>query len=148
VLSKSGIHAVRALVVLAGLPDGDYQGASTIAGQTDAPRNYLGKLLQLLSRRGLVESQKGLGGGFRLARNPASISLHDVVDAIEDVGRWTECILGNPSCSNGNPCAVHERWAPVRDAYLNLLTSTMIADLDPSPKHPARAPADKPVDKP
>ena len=81
-LSKSGIHAVRALVVLAGLPVGEYKGASSIADETGAPRNYLGKLLQLLSRRGLVESQKGLGGGFRLSQSSGNISLFDVVDAI------------------------------------------------------------------
>jgi Rrf2 family iron-sulfur cluster assembly transcriptional regulator len=132
VLSKSGVHSVRALVVLAELPAGEYQGASAIADQTDAPRNYLGKLLQILSRRGLVESQKGLGGGFRLARAPENISLFDVVDAIEGVSRWTECILGSPSCSDNNPCAVHERWAPVRDAYLDLLKMTKLDDLTPS----------------
>jgi Rrf2 family protein len=130
--SKSGVHAVRALVVLAELPRGEYQGASAIADRTNAPRNYLGKLLQSLSRRGLVESQKGLGGGFRLSRNPADISLFDVIDAIEDVSRWTECILGNPSCSDGHPCAVHDHWGPVRDAYLDLLHNTRIVDLTPA----------------
>jgi Rrf2 family protein len=133
-LSKSGVHAVRALVVLAELPVTEYQGAAAIADKTDAPRNYLGKLLQLLSRRGLVESQKGLGGGFRLARDPAQISLFDVIDAIEDVSRWTDCILGNPECSEGNPCAVHDRWGPVRDAYLQLLKNTKIVDITPNPR--------------
>jgi Rrf2 family protein len=132
-LSKSGIHAVRALVVLAELPPGEYRGAASIARQTGAPKNYLGKLLQLLSRRELVASQKGLGGGFRLARKPDSISLFDVVDAIEDTGRWNECILGNPTCSDDNPCSVHERWGPVRDSYLNLMKQTTIADLTPKP---------------
>ena len=131
-LSKSGVHAVRALVVLAELPSGDYKGAVAIAQQTGAPQNYLGKLLQLLSRRGLVESQKGLGGGFRLARSPHEISLFDVIDAIEDSSRWNECILGNPSCSDDNPCSVHSRWAPVRDSYLELMKNTTIVDLAPS----------------
>jgi Rrf2 family iron-sulfur cluster assembly transcriptional regulator len=131
-LSKSGVHAVRALVVLAGLPDGEYKGASSIAEETGAPRNYLGKILQLLSRRGLVESQKGLGGGFRLSRSSGHISLFDVIDAIEDTGRWTECILGNPSCSDDSPCAVHDKWGPVRDSYLRLLKQTFITDLTPA----------------
>ncbi len=130
-LSKSGVHAVRALVVLAGLPAGAYRGASSIADETGAPQNYLGKLLQLLSRRGLVESQKGLGGGFRLARPAGDISLFDVIDALEDTGRWNECILGNPSCSDDNPCAVHAKWGPVRDSYLGLLKQTYIIDLTP-----------------
>ena len=136
-LSRSGVHAVRALVVLAELPPGEYRGAVAIANQTGAPKNYLGKLLQLLSRRGLVESQKGLGGGFRLARAPENISLFDVIDAIEDTSRWSECILGNPSCSDSNPCSVHTRWGPVRDAYLDLIKSTKIVDLVPNSVNPA-----------
>lgn len=133
-LSKSCVHAVRALVVLAELTPGEYRGAVAIAQQTGAPKNYLGKLLQLLSRRGLVESQKGLGGGFRLAREPQSISLFDVIDAIEDTNRWGDCILGNPTCSDGDPCSVHTRWGPVRDAYLGLMKNTTIVDLTPSPR--------------
>jgi Rrf2 family iron-sulfur cluster assembly transcriptional regulator len=68
-----------------------------------------------------------------LARDPGIISLYDVVDAIEDVARWRECILGKPSCDDDNPCAVHHRWGPVRDAYLELLANTKIIDLTPSP---------------
>jgi Rrf2 family protein len=130
-LSKSGIHAVRALIVLAGLRKDEYRGAAAIAEQNDAPGNYLGKLLQQLARRGLVQSQKGLGGGFRLARQPGEISLYDIVEAIEDVSRWYECILGRPTCGEENPCPVHEQWGPVRDAYLKLLKETTVADLTP-----------------
>lgn len=130
-LSKSGIHAVRALIVLAELKNGEYRGAVAIARQNNAPGNYLGKLLQQLARRGLVKSQKGLGGGFRLARDPHKITLYDIVDAIEDVGRWRDCILGRPNCSDKNPCPVHNQWGPVRDAYLALLKDTTIADLTP-----------------
>jgi Rrf2 family iron-sulfur cluster assembly transcriptional regulator len=130
-LSKSGIHAVRALIVLAELPEGQYRGASSIAAQNDAPANYLGKLLQLLAKHGLVHSQKGLGGGFQLARDPAKISLYDIVSAIEDVGRWHNCILGKPNCSDANPCPVHGQWGPVRDTFLKLLKGTSVADLTP-----------------
>jgi DNA-binding IscR family transcriptional regulator len=54
------------MIVLAGLPRGAYRGAAAIAEQNDAPANYLGKILQQLARRHVVDSQKGLGGGFRI----------------------------------------------------------------------------------
>ena len=130
-LSKSGIHAVRALIVLAELPEGEYRGASSIATRNAAPANYLGKLLQQLAKRGLVRSQKGLGGGFRLARDPVEISLFDIVEAIEDVSRWSSCILGRPNCSDANPCPVHGQWGPVRDSFLKILKGTSVADLTP-----------------
>lgn len=106
-----------------------YAGAQSIAAATGAPRNYLGKLLQQLSRRGIVESQKGLGGGFRLARDPAEITLHDIIEPLEDLGRLTQCILGHDDCNRDAPCAMHSRWVPVRDAYLDMLTRTTLADL-------------------
>lgn len=137
-LSRSGIHAVRALVELSRDPS-HYCGAQTIAAATGAPRNYLGKLLQQLSRRGIVESQKGLGGGFRLARDPADITLHDIIEPLEDLGRLTQCILGHEGCSSETPCAMHSRWASVRESYLGMLSSTTLADLqtDPVPDFPA-----------
>lgn len=128
-LSRSCVHAIRAVVFLASVPPGAYCGTSAIADTTGAPRNYLGKLLLQLSRRGLVESQKGLGGGFRLAQSPDKISLHDVVASIEDVTRWKECAFGGRHCSDETPCPLHERWGAVRTAYMALLMNTSVAEL-------------------
>jgi Rrf2 family protein len=129
VLSKTGLHAVRAMVALARLPEGTYAGAANIAREIGAPQNYLGKLLKALAEEGLVESQKGLGGGFRLLRSPKDISLFDVVEPIEHISRWTGCILGQPECSEVEPCAIHNRWKTVRNAYLQMLERTTIAEL-------------------
>lgn len=128
-LTKTGLHAVRAMVALAKLRDGAYAGAANIAREIGAPQNYLGKLLQTLAREGLVESQKGLGGGFRLARDARDICLLDVVEPLEHVSRWSGCILGRPECSDVNPCAIHDRWKRVRDAYLSMLRRATIAEL-------------------
>ena len=128
-LSRSGVHAIRAMVTLASVTPGEYCGTIVIADSTGSPRNYLGKLLLLLSRRGLVESQKGLGGGFRLSRLPDQISLLEVIEAIEDVARWKECAFGGKTCSDATPCAVHSRWSHVRDAYLTFLKDTTVGEL-------------------
>lgn len=128
-LSRTAKHALAALTALAKLPDGRYAGAAEVAGDIDAPRNYLGKLLKTLADEGLVESQKGKGGGFRLARGPASISLIEAVEPIDRVSRWSDCLLGRRRCSDDSPCVVHHRWAGVRDVYLGFLGETTIADL-------------------
>lgn len=128
-LSKTGLHAVRAVVALARLPDGAYAGAARVAREIGAPENYLGKLLKSLAEEGLLESQKGLGGGFRLARPAQDISLFDVIEPIEHISRWSGCILGRPECSEADPCAIHNRWKAVRDAYLRMLERTTVAEL-------------------
>lgn len=66
-ISRTGIHAIRALASLATLSKEARIGTAILAGLISAPPNYLGKLLQSLARHGLVDSRKGLHGGFRLA---------------------------------------------------------------------------------
>lgn len=128
-MSKTGVHALRALAALATLSNGNYAGSGEIARAIGAPRNYLGKLLKALSHEGLVESQKGKGGGFRLARNPATITLLDVMEPVARVGRWNGCFLGQARCSADVPCPLHARWAEARDAYFRFLEGTTVADL-------------------
>lgn len=128
-ISKSALQAIQALTFLAELPDGVHEGAATIAEKIGARGNYLGKLLQAMTHEGLVYSQKGMGGGFRLAKRPEQITLFDVVDPIDQVGRWKGCFMGRPRCNSENPCAIHYRWAEVRESYLQLLRETTIADL-------------------
>ena len=127
-ISKTATHALNAMAVLAEQPD-EFQGAASVAERIGAPQNYLGKLLQGLIRSGLVSSQKGMGGGFRLARAPEAISLFDIVEPVDHVSRWEGCFLGRESCSSDEPCALHEKWAIIRDAYLNTLRETTLADL-------------------
>jgi Rrf2 family protein len=104
-------------------------GTATLAAKIDAPPNYLGKLLQTLARHGLVDSRKGLGGGFSLARVPGEIRLLDVVEPMEQVDRFSGCFLGRAECSDADPCALHDRWADLRDRYLAILSETTLAEL-------------------
>jgi Rrf2 family protein len=145
-LGKTGLHAIKALAVLAGAEDDAYLGAAAIAARIRAPGNYLGKLLQSLARAGLVEGRKGLQGGFRLARPPDQISLYDVADPIERVSRWNECFLNRGECRSGCPCPAHQRWAGVRKSYLSFLRETTIRDVATGIENfaLARAPATSP----
>jgi len=128
-ISKTATHAMRAMVVLAEQKPGAFAGAGAIAKGIGAPQNYLGKLLQQLAREGLVDSQKGHGGGFRLARPPAKITLYDVVEPIDQVSQRQGCFLGQLICSEGTACAVHGDWAKVLSTYLGFLQKTTLANV-------------------
>jgi Rrf2 family protein len=128
-ISKTGVHALRALSALTKLSNGNYAGSGEVAQAIGAPRNYLGKLLKTLSHEGLVESQKGKGGGFRLSRDPATITLLDVMEPVARVGRWKGCFVGQTGCSADTPCALHAHWSKVRDAYFQFLQETTVADI-------------------
>jgi Rrf2 family iron-sulfur cluster assembly transcriptional regulator len=128
-ISKSGLHAILALAELARQPEGEHAGAAAVAEAVGAPPNYLGKLLAVLAGRGLVVSQKGWGGGFRLAKPAEEISLYDVVDPIDPLYRWSGCILGNNKCSDSEACVLHGHWKVVRESYLEFLRVSTIADV-------------------
>ena len=128
-LSKTSTLVINALVELAKLPKGEREGAGSVAKRIKAPQNYLSKLLQNLAVCGLLDSQRGLHGGFQLTKNPKNISLFDIVDPIDDVAAWSGCALGLKKCSDANPCAVHPRWKVVKETYLDFLKDTTIADL-------------------
>lgn len=128
-LSKTGIHAVMALAEMAKLAPGQYAGAGDIAKTISAPQNYLGKLLKSLTNSGLVVSQKGFRGGFRLARPADEISLFDVVDPIDKISRWGNCFMGHGFCNEAEPCAVHHQWKSIREQYLGFLHETSLLDL-------------------
>jgi len=128
-LSKTALSALKAFAALAKLPVGEHAGANILAESVNTGKNYLGKLLQSLAGEGLLYSQKGLGGGFRLARDPKEISLFDVVDPIDHVGKWEGCFMGREECNSESPCAVHDRWKGVREPYLKFLRETKISDL-------------------
>ena len=128
-ISKTGIHATLALTSLAALPKGEFAGAGSIAKEIGAPQNYLGKLLNNLVTAGLVESQKGFRGGFRLTKPAGKITVYDIIEPIDHVSRWSNCFLGGGTCSETSPCAVHHRWKKVREQYLTFLKETTLADL-------------------
>lgn len=77
-----------------------------IAEKTQVPPGYLAKVLQALGRANLVRSQRGIGGGFTLARAPAEISVLDVVNAVDPVKRITSCPLNIKSHGTGL-CTLH-----------------------------------------
>lgn len=128
-VSRSGTHALNALALLSALPPGAHAGAARIARKIKAPSNYLGKLLRVLSRAGVVESRRGSDGGFRLSRSSSAISLIEVIDPIEHITLSKGCVLGRAKCSGANPCSLHEKWSPVREHYLSFLRTTTLADL-------------------
>ncbi len=128
-ISRTGIHAIKSLAILAELPDGEFLGASAIARKINAPENYLGKILRSIARTGLLDSQKGKGGGMKLALDPGDISLYMVLQPIDRMEDWEGCFLGSGECQSNNACEVHKRWRPVRDSLIEFLQTTSIRDI-------------------
>jgi Rrf2 family protein len=129
-LSTTSEHALRALVHLARLPDGASSLGRDLARQADIPPNYLSKILWALRNAGIVETTRGQGGGYRLARRPVEVFLIDVVEPFERIRSRPGCLLGEKhECDDESACTAHTAWKAVRQTYLDFLTTKTIADV-------------------
>ncbi len=124
--------------------------ATLLAEETALPLPTVQKLVSKLSAAGLIESARGTGGGFRLARPPAAITLADIVEAVEGPIALTSCVdAGKQDCCVQESCKVKPHWNVVNGAVKGALAGISLAQLSSAPaeavaQHPAdqaRAPA-------
>ncbi|MCU0705329.1 MAG: Rrf2 family transcriptional regulator [Fimbriiglobus sp.] len=132
--SQTVEYALRAVAYLAGQsPVG--RTTDQIAAATKVPKPYLSKVLQKLVEKGLVNSQRGVGGGMTLARPPAELTILEVVNAVEPIGRIRECPLGLRS-HGVRLCPLHKRLddalATVEEAFAGTTLAEVLAEPSPS----------------
>lgn len=129
-ISQTAEYALRAVVWLARDPNAAL-GTPRIAAATRVPPGYLSRVLQSLARAGLVESNPGRTGGFRLSRPPTRISVLDVINAVDRVERIERCPLGLKS-HRGGLCPLHRRLdeaaAMVQKAYAETTIAAILAE--------------------
>ena len=104
-------------------------GIIEIAQEIDAPQFYIAKILQRLVKLGFIESQKGKGGGFYFDSTKPDIPLRDLIMATEGDKSFRGCAFGLKQCDENNPCPLHEKYAPIRNALNNLITEEGVQSL-------------------
>jgi Rrf2 family protein len=126
-ISQTLEYALRAVVTLA-QNQGQACTSKKISELTQVPGPYLSKLMQVLVRGGLVQSQRGLHGGFVLTREPDELTIWDVVDLVEPLKRIRECPLGL-STHGTNLCPLHSRLDEAMEKTEQAFRETTIAEL-------------------
>ena len=120
--------ALRALMRLAGEPDRSFS-TSEIAEEFGISRNHLAKVVRDLANSGFITTQRGIGGGFALARPPQAITLGEVVRALEGTSALVECFRQDGGgCVLTPRCRLKGRLAAAREAFLRELDKTTLAD--------------------
>ena len=142
-LSQKAGYALMAMKHLALLGDRGSSSAREIAGQYGIPIELLAKVLQRLVRRGLLASHQGTHGGYQLARGPRSISIADVIQAIDGPVMVTACSTDEGPCDQFAKCNVRDPLWRVREKILSALGECTIAELaadaPPAPASPREA---------
>lgn len=93
------------------------------------PKKYLQRLLTILSKNGLIKSERGKYGGYRFARKAEKIFLSDIIRAVEGFQTTPKCFFGFGQCVLDSPCAMHDVWADSQMNLINVLSSTRLSDL-------------------
>jgi Rrf2 family protein len=132
-LSLRGEYALRALLVLGLNCEQPVVRIQSISQQQNIPKRFLEQILNDLKSAGVVESKRGVAGGYRLARPPKEISLAAVIRHIEGALAPVSCVserfYENCSCPDEGRCAIRSVMKEVRDAEVNLLEKRSVADL-------------------
>jgi Rrf2 family protein len=132
-LSVRGEYALRALLVLGMNYEQPVVRIQTISEQQNIPRRFLEQILNDLKSAGVVESRRGVAGGYRLARRPEEIPLAIVVRHIEGALAPISCVserfYEKCSCPDESRCAIRSVMSEVRDAVVKIMERTTVADL-------------------
>lgn len=126
--SQACSYAIRAMTYLARQPAGRKCFLSEIASVMEIPEGFSSKILTDLVKAGLLESHKGINGGYQLARSPDEITLLSVKQQVDSETGLDRCVAGWGRCPHPD-CAIHARWMPIRRRVRAFLEETTLADL-------------------
>jgi FeS assembly SUF system regulator len=139
-VSKLTDYATVVMTCLASAGTG-VVSAQQLAEQAHLEVPTVSKLLKLLAHARLVESRRGVNGGYFLARPARDISVADIVIALEGPIGMTECSAHSGLCNHESHCGVRVNWQRINLAIRVALESVSVADMMTAPpKHPMRIP--------
>ncbi len=128
-LSTRSRYGARILLELAKHSDQDFVQVSEIARQQSIPAKYIEQLIRVLKSAHLVSSIRGSRGGYTICKDPAAISLGEIVRLFEEQTELVECISSPEICEMSEECRVRLAWKEATAALYDKLDSVSIANL-------------------
>lgn len=129
VITRATEYAVRTVVFLAQQPQNEIVLKKDICQTQDVTPAFLTKILQPLIKAGIVSSQRGVGGGFLLARDPNDITLLDILQAEEGQLKLNHCLVDTELCHRDAYCSAHEVWFEAQTEMAAVLKRYTVADM-------------------
>ncbi|MGJ1408746.1 RrF2 family transcriptional regulator [Sphingobacterium thalpophilum] len=131
IFSKTCEYGLRAVFFIAqSSQENKRVGIKEIAENIHSPEAFLGKILQNLSRAGIIRSMKGPGGGFYLDAADMATPLSEVVKAIDGDNLFVGCGMGLEFCSEQYPCPLHHEFKSIRNSLSEMLQTTTVGQFN------------------
>lgn len=129
-LSNTCKYAIRSVIYLALYSSNKKKiGIRKISEDLGIPTPFLGKILQMLAKHKILDSNKGPHGGFSLGKPAVDISLMEIVEIIDGTDVFDACVIRTSRCTQEAPCSLHHRLAPLRKEIKSIFMTETIADL-------------------
>ncbi|MDC1161992.1 Rrf2 family transcriptional regulator [Tenacibaculum sp.] len=129
--SKSCEYGLRAAIYIAEQSSSKNKvGLKAIASAINSPEPFTGKILQVLTKNGIVTSIKGPYGGFVIEESSLEkITLGDIVTVLDGDKIYTGCGLGLKQCDENSPCPLHYKFVEIRDGLKKMLEENTLHDI-------------------
>lgn len=141
-VSKLTDYATVVMVAMAESPAA-LHAASQLAERTRLELPTVSKLLKQLAAAGLIESRRGVNGGYRLLRDASDISVLEIFEAMEGKLAMTDCVEHHGACNRETHCQVQSHWRRISAVIARAMADMSLADLKQTP--PPLPPRGKPV---
>src|SRR5512134_3570951 len=128
-ITRQADYAVRAVLHLAQMKNGDRAATSIVAKEQRIPPSFLAKIISQLSIAGLLHTSRGARGGVTLAREPKDITLLEVVEAIDGPIQLNECVGSDGGCHFDGTCPIKPVWCDAQEELVTRLKGTNFGDL-------------------
>ncbi len=129
-ISTKGRYSIRILLDLAEHRNGGYIPMKEVAARQDISLKYIEKLMPALKAAGFIESVHGIGGGYRLAREPETYTLWDILLRSEGDLAPVSCLKdGAGACARAADCRTLPMWRKLDDMIQNFFDGITVADL-------------------
>jgi len=129
VITRATEYAIRTIIYLAQQPSNEIVLKKDICRTQNVTPAFLTKILQPLIKAGIVSSQRGVGGGFLLARDPEDINLLDILQAEEGELKLNHCLIDEEACNRDPFCSAHEVWHEAQEEMIKVLEKYSVAKL-------------------
>jgi Rrf2 family protein len=128
IIRRNTEYAIRALVHLAANQQ-SVANALEIADSQEVPLEFLQKILQKFVKSGIVESRRGVQGGFALAREPGKVTLLEIVETMQGKLVMNRCLLGRDGCPRAPKCPLKYNWLQMEGQIASHLAGITLQDL-------------------
>ncbi len=128
-LTMTGEYALRAMLYICSKPKGSIFQISEVSTSNDIPENFLRKIIPQLNKSGILQSQRGIGGGISLLKPAEEFTPLEVIESVEGEIGLNKCLISTGFCSNERWCSVHVLWSEAQKKLKEILAGKTMAQL-------------------